>query len=113
MKTIDFTQTFIGLKGTPILDGEEPEKGEKDERLPLTLATVCCNSLLGTYRDEPNLQGTEKMKRFSLAMKINAAPGVSLTAEDVTELKTLIGKAYVALIVGQAWLMLDPPEGDE
>lgn len=109
----DFTQKMVGLNGTPILDGEEPEKGEVDKRLPLTLSTVACNSLLGSYRDEPNLQGTEKVKRYAFAMKINGAASVSLDLDERTYLKTMIGKAYSAIVVGQAWLMLDPPEGDE
>lgn len=95
---IDFSQTIKDLNGNPVLD----------EKTPLTLGAVACNSLLATFKDEPNLQGADKTKRFALALKINGKAQVALKVEDVTLLKTLIGKAYAALVVGQAWEMLDP-----
>lgn len=95
---IDFSQPINDLSGNPVLDGETP----------LTLGAVACNSLLATFKDEPNLQGTAKAERFALALKINGKAQVSLKVEDITLLKTLIGKAYAALVVGQAWEMLDP-----
>lgn len=95
---IDFSQTMKDLNGNPVLDGETP----------LTLGAVACNSLLATFKDEPNLSGADKAKRFALALKINGKAQVALKVEDVSLLKILIGKAYAALVVGQAWEMLDP-----
>lgn len=100
---IDFSQAMRDLNGKEIADGD----------VSFTLGAVACNSLLATFSDEGNLPGTKKAERFSLAMKIHGKPRVGLKAEEVALLKMLIGKAYAALIVGQAWLMLDPPEGDE
>jgi hypothetical protein len=86
------------------LSGETINKGES----ALKLSHVCCDALFATFEDEKNLSGDEKAKRFVLATKIYGADFVDLSPEDVVVLKKLVGKAFSALIVGQAYQMFDP-----
>lgn len=97
---VDFNYVIRDLKGEAVLDG-------KDE---FTLKTVACNALLMPYPDEQQLSGTDKYRRFKLADKISSANGedVDLSAEEVTDLKKLIAKAFSPLVVGRAFDKLDP-----
>ena len=81
------------------------------EAVNATLGRMMIESLLATFRDEENLSGDEKLKRWQLAIKIkNADVMVELTVEEVALVKKLIGKAYSTLIVGQVWELLEGVE---
>jgi len=97
--------TVLLGKGLVTLDGEVilDQKSE-----PATVRGVAIEALFATFKDEENLSGEEKLKRWELASKIKASPDpVELAVEEVALLKKLIGKAYGALIVGQAWKVLE------
>ena len=90
-----------------MIDGKTPMRNE--DKSIVTLGEVSENALLATFPDEQSLAGEEKMKRFALARKIHEQrKDPVLTAEDIALLKKLIGKAYNALVVGQAYGLLDP-----
>ncbi|MFA6358683.1 MAG: hypothetical protein WCY09_08530 [Candidatus Omnitrophota bacterium] len=97
--------TVLLGKGLVTLDGEVilDQKSE-----PATVRGVAIEALFATFKDEENLSGEEKLKRWELASKIKASSDpVELAVEEVALLKKLIGKAYGALIVGQAWKVLE------
>ena len=95
---------FLG-KGLVTLDGEVI-LDQKNE--PATVRGVAIEALFATFKDEENLSGEEKLKRWELASKIKASSDpVELVVEEVALLKKLIGKAYGTLIVGQAWRILE------
>jgi hypothetical protein len=91
------------LDGETIMD--RSETGEK----PMTLGHVAVTALLATFDDERHLGGQQKLDRYVLATKIHSAKdGVAdLTAEEVSAIKTVVGKAYPPLVVGQAFQLLD------
>ncbi len=97
---INFTRALLTLQGDTLRD----EQGK-----PISLRDVSQNALLGSYPDEENLPGTKKAERWRLAQRLDKGTTVRLTAEEVSLLKDLIGKAYAPLVVGQAYEML---EGD-
>ena len=75
---------------------------------PTTLKEVAVNALLAMLEDERHISGEDKAKRWLLATRIYSNPeGVDLAVEEVALIKNLIGKAYLPLIVGQAWQMLE------
>jgi len=95
---------------------EQIPSGEKNlmgsdimkDGMPLTLRKVCQNALVGTYQDEQSLSGEEKVRRWSLAMKIKKSPDpVDLVSDEVVLVKKLIGKAYGPIICGPAWMLLE------
>jgi len=95
---------YLG-KGLDTLDGEAVMDMKNE---PATVRGVAIEALFATFKDEEMLSGEEKMKRYELATKIKTAPDpVDLKVEEVALLKKLIGKAYGALIVGQAWKVLE------
>jgi hypothetical protein len=97
---IDFDKPILGFKGEAIRDGETD----------FTLGFVASSALLASFPDERDLDGKEKYKRYKLADKISSAngSGVDLSAEEITDLKKLIGKAFAPLVVGRAYDLLDP-----
>jgi hypothetical protein len=100
---VNFAVEFVTLDGKPVMDESKP-----DEKKPFTLQTVAENVLQLSFADEQNLPGTEKQKRWALAVKIHAATEpLALQAEDIVLLKLLIGKWGGPMIVGQAYEMLE------
>ena len=98
---LDFTQPLTTLSGQPFTD--------PDSKVTITLATIAENALLQAYPDEQNLSGEEKLKRYTLARKIeDNKQKAELSAEEIALLKKLIAKLYNPLILGQSWKMLDP-----
>lgn len=96
----DFAVELVGLndaKLAELVDGEQR---------PMTLRAVSVNALMGQYQDEPHLTGDEKFRRFQLAVRITEGDQ-DVSAEEVTLLKRLIGKAYTPMIVGPAYLALE------
>jgi len=96
------------------LDGEAMRDGDK----PATLGRLAAAALTATFRDEENLSGDEKVKRFELAVRmIRSADGlpIELSPEDVVLAKRCIGKAFGPLHVGQAYKLLngDPIKAED
>lgn len=103
---IDFKAEMTDIAGKPIpADIGKPE--------PLTLQRVCEDALVASYPDEQTLSPGEKNLRFWLAVKIHNGEQ-NLSADEITLLKKVVGKAYGPLVVGRAYGMLDPnsiPQG--
>lgn len=99
---INFLTELTDLDGSPITDKDKP----------VTLKTISLTALLAQYADEQALSGEDKMKRFQIAEKIAAAnaddPHIDLKAEEIAEIKKLIGKGFGPLIVGRCFNTLDP-----
>lgn len=96
---------------TPItqIDGTTPMRDQGDKGKIVTLGDVAQNALLGSFPDEQNLKGEDKIKRYTIARKIeDQRKDPPLTADEITLIKTLIAKAYNPLVTGHAWKLLDP-----
>lgn len=101
---IDFTPTINDLKGKPI------KEGDAEDSPVATLGSICITALMAQFEDERTLPAKEKVSRFKLAQKLVDAKELELKVEEVNLLKTLVGKAFGALIVGRAEELLDPGE---
>jgi hypothetical protein len=101
---IDVTRPLLGFNGKPI-----PAAGEGGEARPLLLRDVLCMALTATVQGEQPVVGTEKVRRFVLAQRVFQETEPDLSAEDIALCKGLLDKVYGVVVVGPAWLMLDPP----
>jgi len=90
----DFSQTLSAL-GQPL-----PEPAH-------TLGAVCVAALLGAYADEQSLSGEEKFRRYQLAGRIHAGGIQDVSAEEVAQLKKLIGKNWPPAVLGPAYEALE------
>lgn len=72
-----------------------------ENQAPIPMKKIVVNALLATYPDEPNLNGEEKLARFSLAERVNKGGDVEFSTEDLSKLKTLVGKFHGPLVAGQ------------
>jgi hypothetical protein len=94
---IDFATVLRDKKGEPMKAEDEKE---------VTLGNVAETALLASFQDEAlKLEGSEKVKRFKIAMKIDGV--TDMTPEEVVKIKELVGKAFGPLIVGRAYEILD------
>lgn len=100
---VDFGQPLKTLDGVVIVDAD---KSDETSQVEVTLKTVAINALTAAYADEKDLSGEDKLKRWELARKIHGGNN-EVSAEDVSLLKKLIGKAYGVAIVGPAYGMLE------
>ncbi len=102
---IDFTQTPKDLNGKPfILETGKPNA---------TLSDICIYALTSLVQTDSNMNGQEKFKLYQLAEKIKDKKTVSLTAEEVTQLKDRVGKVFPPSVVGAVWKIIDPAEKAE
>jgi len=107
---VNFAQALTTLDGSPLTVASQrcPTCGQATEERAITLLSVCTDALLAQYPDE-RLQGTEKARRYRLALRLSEGE-VDLKVEDVALLKDLVGKSFGPLVVGQVWDILDPAE---
>jgi hypothetical protein len=97
---IDFSTPILDLDGTPAKN----EAG-KDT----TLGSLAVAALLAVLPEDRTEPAEQRARRGWLAQKIHDAPEpIELTAEQVAQLKALIGKVFGPLAVMRAWALLDP-----
>lgn len=96
-------KSFNGTVKGP--DGHLIDSGVPD---PVLLRKVCREVLLGTLPGDGEVTGLVKADWWALAERLRREENPSLSAEEITLLKTRIGRNYNALIVGQAFALLDP-----
>ena len=94
---IDFSLPINDLSGNQTRDDVEL----------LTLRRVAIVALTASFRDEsPN--GEESFKRYKIALLITGGDGVvDLEPEQISKIKTLIGKAWPPIVVGRAYEILN------
>ena len=115
--SIDFTREFEDIEtGEPLLDEKfDQETGKvlnQGSAPPFTLRLAAIRSLLSATRNEGEVNGEEKLRRYELAIRIKNEDKIDLPTEDVSLLKERIAKMWPgSLIPGQAWKMLDPLVG--
>ena len=95
---IDVTREFKMLDGTVIKNAQGNV---------YLLRMACADSLLNPATKDENLGAEDKVKYFTLAMKIYKNNKPDLTIEELALLKKRIGVYSSVLIVGQAFEMLD------
>lgn len=96
---IDFSTPLTDLYDKPL---------KLDETTDLTLGTAACEALLSTYQGEDSLSGNEKADRWAIAITIKRSSGiVDVTSENIIKIKDLIGKRFPAMVVGQAFEILE------
>lgn len=103
---LDVTQPLRSFDGRPITEpvDDTPDAAQR----PVVLRSLMCNALVATLPGETVI-GDEKFRRFLLAQRIATQDVVPFKVEELALVKRLIGIAYGTLLVGAAWLLLDPP----
>lgn len=106
---LTLTTEITNLDGTPMLVRLQ----ESGPPAPLTLRHVCSTALT---TDIPGPQGgldprapVVKNEHGALAFAMHGVEAIELTAEQVAMLKDRVGRLWGALVVHQAWRVLDPP----
>lgn len=88
------------------LDGEIHLKDNEEKEMTLGSCLIAA-CLAG---DQQDVGATEKYRRWKLAEKIQLCHPCEISIEDVAYLKTLVGKVFSPLVMGQIWDILDPIE---
>lgn len=91
------------LEGKPIMGSEKP----------LTFRTAMVQAL--SHEAPPNPRtgeqsetGESRFRRWNIASKIqNANDEVELSVEDVSLVKTKVGEAFVMVVVGPVWTLIE------
>lgn len=104
VQAADYTSPIIGI------DGKQLKLDDRPDSPPVTMSDVAVNALLATYPDEQSLAGTEKLRRFQIAMKIKDAGKTNLTLppDDVALVLKLVSKLYNPIVVGRSYELLEP-----
>ena len=96
---VDLTREFFDPMGQKILPTEEEH---------FTLREVIVRSLMADFKDELEMSGENKLKRYQLGMEVmKAEKPIELTLEQAVEIKSLVAKMYGILVSAQAWEMLE------
>ena len=97
---INLTTQMKQADGIKPIANRDPEKNG----LPMTLKDVCINALLA-----PDQKETEKDKYsdYELFQKLRDVKEIDLKSEEIVRIKKKIGLIYPALIMGQAFDLLE------
>lgn len=71
-----------------------------------TLRECAIEALLTSYADEKP-DGIESAKRYALFQKIDVDGEIDISSEDISLIKTLVGKRYPPLVVGQFYQLIE------
>lgn len=75
---------------------------------PVTLRAVIVNSLDAAPGKNDGVEdGVARYRKGKLAGKVMEHDAVDLTADEITLVKTAVGKLYLPLVVSQAWDMME------
>lgn len=110
-RTIDMTTVIVEETGRPVQDCDtsKPAPDLVKDCTPLTLGHAAAHALFfGRYPGEDGLSADTKWARGALAERIRNDKDATLSAEEVTTIKKLLGRFYAPLIVAQAFPLLDP-----
>lgn len=90
---------------TPLksFSGEILKEGDEE----IVLRQIVINALM-VDDSQDRTPAEEKFNRYMLAQRVHNDDEVELTAEEVSRVKSLIGKFFNPLVVGAAWNILDP-----
>lgn len=92
---IDFSKPILDVHG----------KVQSDE---ITIGSCAIAALQHLYQNE-EVGADVKVKRFKLAVRIaQATEPLPLSADDVTTIKTVVGKYWNPLVVGRVFEAIDP-----
>jgi len=98
-------KTDVVLKN---LDGQVMKDNDgKGNAVDATLKMAIVNAVLAPVQNE---KGTDKIKKYELAMKVHKNKEVDLTAEDISLIKERVGELFPPLIVGQVYNLLEGKE---
>lgn len=96
-------QKNFSVPFTDIDGGEVFEKDNNGNNKKVMISTLVVNSLLGTYPDESNISGEDKIKRFCLAERVNEGGLREYTTEELVLIKNLAAKAFSTLATARIW----------
>ncbi len=104
--TIDFDRPILDLMDQPIQQGRDGE-----EAAPMRLGDACVNALMYTP-PEDSTTGTEKLKRFNLAMQIRPQSDgeyqqIAVSSKNKTEILRLAEAIYGTLVYGRIYEALE------
>jgi hypothetical protein len=91
-------QALVNFNGKPL---QEMVDGKL---VDITVRTVTVNVLLSPKEKD---KGTDKIRKYDLAMRIYKEDSVQLTLEEATLIKELVGEAFGPIVVGQLYKMLE------
>ena len=95
MAKINFSTVLMSMEGEPLKD---------DKKNDLTLGGAAKQSLL--FFDEKE-SGDVKYDNYCLATKVYGQGETTLKSEEITKIKKAVGKYMGAIVIGQAWNLLE------
>lgn len=110
---IDFRKPILDLKGNEIKKTDKDGNPMEGPEHILLLVHVCQDALTNSYADEQSLSGSEKFKRYSLALKIDSAMPVDISAPENAELQKVVAKSFGPLVVGRVYDILEKKDAKD
>jgi hypothetical protein len=98
---INVDQEILDLDEKPIIKSIDKD----GKQINLKLQDVICGALI--HFEQNDQDGSEKVLRFEIALKVKAFSEVDLKSEEIAKIKSLIGKIYAPVVVGRAHKMLE------
>lgn len=96
---IDFSAEIKDFDGKALKEGDTA----------ITLGLMAVRALNAQFPDEQPLSAEAKVSRFRIAVKVSEGGVQDLVAEDVVEIKKVIGRAFTPLIVGRSYALIEGP----
>lgn len=123
---IDFSAPILDPYNRPVRSCDEA-KAETDEqkeecRKPMTLGLVVASAMFANYAEDqaqgggmrgPSVDAAEKARRGRIGIEVIKGGRHNFQSDEITTMKTLVGRMYGGLVVARALDLLDPPKRED
>lgn len=103
MSKYNVDETVKTLDGQVAQEKFEDDHGKPQTR-PATFKKIIVDALMG---HEENMAGTEKLKRYGLAKKVNSGGEVELNSEQKVLILKCLARTHNTMVYGQLHEMLE------
>lgn len=109
---VQVATVLTDLDGKPLKSRQMDEDTKEMVEKELVAKDAIVNALMGSFKGEEDLAGTEKVARYKLSQKLHGANSdFAFSQDDVKRVQDCVNKMYTTAVVGAIYGLLEDESG--